>query len=153
MKEKIKIINKWSLICANASIDMASNQLSLFNVIDEVTITPSTQPLPKLPQDGIIAALNHEFVSLWSRDLKNIEDPLKIAAKFKFLDPENTLIQEQDIEIVFDVKKENVRLIIKLNAIKVKIPGVYKYQIEITDKNMEPLMINTPFRIKIDKIK
>ncbi len=85
--KKTEIKNKWSLISMQTSVDINTNQLSVFNIVDEINVMPPKNPLPKLPEDGFVIPFQHEFVSFWSRDLNESKDEMKINAKLKLFYP------------------------------------------------------------------
>jgi len=146
--KKINIQNKWALICSHTSVDMNTNLLSIFNVIEEVTINRSNNPLPELPKDGFVVPMQHEFVSFWSRDISESDGDLKIKAKLKLFDPKKELLQEQDLEIFFEKGKKSLRCIIKIGAIKVRASGEYTYEIDVYDENVSPIKVDTQVNIK-----
>ena len=145
---KIKIENKWALICEHTSIDINTNLLSTFNIIDELTINPPQKPLPQLPPEGFSIPARHEFASLWSRDAKSIHDALKIKAKLKLFTPGDSVPAEHDIEINFEKGKANLRLVMKFDGIKVKVPGEYRCEIVINDDQVQTVKATAGFIVK-----
>ncbi len=145
---KIKIYNKWGLICGSSSVDVNTNLLSVFSVIDEITVSPPKKPLPPLPPEGISIAAQHDFVSVWSR---NDLEERKVNAILRYRNPDNVELLKKDIVLSFEKGKKNLRLILKFNGFKLKLEGEYRYEIELTDERVEPLIIQASFLVKFSK--
>jgi hypothetical protein len=55
------IRHAWTVLCSRSSVDSESNNMSLFDILEQVTII---EP----PRGPGILAFPHEVVSLWTRD-------------------------------------------------------------------------------------
>lgn len=56
----------WSVLCQSSSIDQLENTVSLFNVLEEITVTG-----PQAPDEGTLLPINMNIVSLWTKDNKD----------------------------------------------------------------------------------
>jgi hypothetical protein len=59
----------WSLVCAKSSIDSQTNNISIFEVIEQIQIGPIPESVPEGPVP--LAAMSLEVISLWMRDPLN----------------------------------------------------------------------------------
>ena len=67
----------WAILCQSAVIDRDSNNISLLNIIEEITV-PAEPPLVAQPTEGDISQLIgpglFEFAILWARSDPEIEE-------------------------------------------------------------------------------
>ena len=69
----------WSILCANAVVDSESNNLSLFNILEQLTVAPDAQ----LPATILVF---FELVTLWSRT--DLEQPGTGWSQVRVLEPQ-----------------------------------------------------------------
>lgn len=50
----------WTVLCSGSAIDRDSNNVSLFNVLEQVTVSPEAE--------GAVVPIDYEIVMLWQRD-------------------------------------------------------------------------------------
>jgi hypothetical protein len=80
----------WSALCQNASIDIQTNSVSLFNVLEGITLIGSISEEKR----GIIRL---ELVSLWNRESEDI--PCKGLFRMHFIDPKGKDSEPFSLEI------------------------------------------------------
>ncbi len=128
----------FSLICNRTSIDKDTNSLSIFNVIEQITVFSEPEKTVQLP-------MHFEIISQWMRSEENI--PCSSNAKIYLCDPQG--ISKTNVEIKIDLLKNIVgRTIIRVSGIELRGPGMYKFQIEIQQENTEWIKIaSIPFLV------
>ena len=52
-KENKKIKHLWSLICTSSSVDKTSNNISLFNIIEQLNTTITKDDMVKIGQKAV----------------------------------------------------------------------------------------------------
>src|SRR3989344_9315430 len=84
--------NLWSVLCRVASVDKESNSLSLFNVIDEITINKAEnlekeEKTISMEKEAIIVPIEFVIVTFLERlDGRNQESMMK-EAQIEIIDP------------------------------------------------------------------
>ncbi len=124
----------WSIICKNASVDQQTNQLSIFNVLEEVSINKTqSSALPGQEtghsQDKILVPFEHSLVVLLERNISETEDEFISTLVIEIIDSENKVLIPSENQIKFETGKSRLRIIITLNVFAATKPGVYTYKI------------------------
>lgn len=137
MSIKMKIQNgsvldvKWALLCKNASVDQQSNNVSLFNIIEELTINKSpigdsiAKRAASFPEK---IKINGEFTLVVHME-RNPEIKIKDfdpSMELKFTDPQGANFATiAEIPLKFKEGENRLRNIISIGTLFVKDPGVY----------------------------
>ena len=150
MKNKI-ITNKWSLVCQGSSVEAVTNLLSIYKVVDEVTVHPPKGPISELPKDGISVLFPHEFLSFWTRDTEDLAE-MKTKAEVNLIAPNKEILFHKDVDLVFQKDKPNLRFIVKSEALKIKIVGEYHYEMKVFIDN-KTIVAEASFVVKIGPAK
>lgn len=125
----------WSILCQESSIDINSNNISLFKILEEIKFGIRMEELDKLknnpkfdPTKPMILPFTSQLVILW-KNLSNkptLEFPVKITLK----DPNEKIIQEIISDnFLFREGKERLRTVISVNGIPLTKSGDYTYSI------------------------
>ena len=156
MKKKIYSVHPvqcvWGLVCSLSSVDQERNNISLFNVIDEINIQKEyfTKPGTKLLQ------LEHEIITLWRRTMDNVIDnrELSIDAEIALLDPQGKVIQQIITPLKLNPSIRRTRFRLRVNGFSYTVPGDYVYRISIipNDGGALSTVFQIPFEIK-EKLK
>ncbi|GEM_PF-2921715 len=109
-----------TIICAKSIVEAESNNISLIELIDAITIN-TKEPLPKGKPTGI--PLGFEIVSFWTKE-KDADD-VQIDLKLEALDPKGEVLNSHNGVFTFPKDKQNMRFIFKLAGFKVTESGVY----------------------------
>ena len=139
----------WGLVCGLSSIDQENNNISLFNVIDEIGI-PKNNFSKKNDIKKVL--FNHEIIFLCRRSLSLAIDNSQFNCdyKVKLFDSSGSVIQEIVAPLIFEKNKRNMRLRVRFNVLLFTAPGDYVYTIEIqkSDKTNFQKEFEIPFEIK-----
>ncbi len=139
----------WSIICERSSIDYESNNLSLFNCLEQlqVTIDKSKQ------KDGeqLIIPLAFQLFSLWE-----LENETMIELTIEVVDPDGSIINS--LEAPFPIKGSFKRFRSRINipGLPITISGRYlmrlKRKLQDNEFKVEaelPIEISVNFKDKI----
>ena len=134
--EEINVL--WALLCRSASVDQSSNTLSLFNLLEEFTLskTPiqnSTQ-LPtnviNFPQKTKIKE-NFSFVIQLQRKGNQNLNSFESKVRVEIIDPSGEVLSKDDIPMIFEQGKAKMRMIINFGEMLLTKSGNYKYQVSL----------------------
>ena len=149
-KKQVPLIQcVWGLLCSLSSIDQERNNISLFNVVDQINLpkqffSASSGPKP-LP-------FAHELVTLWRRTIDTTVDDreLLVEVEIALVDPRGVAIQQVLSPLKFAPGSRRARFRIKTDGIQITSPGDYIYRIRIIPSDgTEPTVVWTiPLEVK-----
>jgi hypothetical protein len=109
----------WSVICENSSIDNESNKVSLFNVLESLTIFGIQDQVIGIP-------LRFEVLTLWER---TEETPIEGVTRLIQIKPNGE--PSKPLEIKIDLSKSHFhRTRISIQGFSLSGPGRYVFQIQ-----------------------
>lgn len=128
----------FSVICNRTSIDKETNSLSIFNVIEQITILSEPDKTVRIP-------LYFEVISQWARSDENV--PCIGTAKAYMCDQAG--ISNIPVEIKIDLTKNIfARTIIRISGIELRGPGMYEFHIDLkTEKDDWSPISSVPFQV------
>ncbi len=121
----------WGLIAESSAIDQERNNISLFNVIDQVNLPREAFAEEEKQQVG----LNHEILITWRRAL-NLDisgESIVVDCRIALLDPEGETLQENTNTFQFQTGMRRTRQRVRVNGLHVTSPGDYVYTVEISE--------------------
>ncbi|MBI2004891.1 hypothetical protein HYS79_01865 [Patescibacteria group bacterium] len=123
----------WGHLCSLSSIDNERNNLSLFNIIEQLNIPQGAFDEHVKTKKIIIIPADYEIVLLWTRtlDIDGINDALSFDFSLKVIDPTNKVIQQTIATANFPRESKRVRFRIRSNGMPVTIPGSYRFDVEV----------------------
>jgi len=142
-----------SLLCEASIIDSVSNNISLLNVLEEITFALNVDDYEKEigekfnKRDEITVPAKFEIISFWDNHKKR--EKLNIC--IDFLSPDGKSISSMEPDLRFNPEKPRVRSSIKITGLKLTPKtGIYKFVIKYRNNNKEiyeniteiPLQIN-----------
>ena len=133
----------WAVLCHKSVIDKDSNQLSLFDTIEQLKIEVS-EPLPAKAAVPLVAQL----ATFWTRT--DLEAPEKVPARIRFIAPSGKTLATSPFEV--DVQsKPNHRVIMKMQGLPVVGSGRYWFVVElkVTGGRFKP-QARLPLDVSID---
>lgn len=128
--DKINII--WGLVCSLSSTDLERNNISLFNVIDQLQIPKDF--FAKQSQDSKkVIGLNHELVLVCRRlmPLEFCTNEVTTDLKITSVDPNGLVLGEILAPVVFKPGNRINRLKVQHNSFTITVPGEYFYKVQI----------------------
>ncbi len=131
-----------------AAIDQQKNNISLFNVFDQITVPVQVKDeIKSSPQKNASVRLEHEIVLLWRRVLPPLlcDSEINTDVKISVIDPVGKVLGEILTTLRFEIGKRILRQRIQNNALIITTEGDYVYQAEIMQPNTKSF--SAPFRI------
>ena len=129
MQKEVQVSCVWGLLCSLSSIDSERNNISLFNVIDQINIPQQafTQNTP------FIIDFSPELVLLWRRILpvELCDFDIGIDTKISLVDPQGKVLQEKLLPVFFKKGMRNTRARVHINGLTLTVPGDYSYHVEV----------------------
>ncbi|MBI2123728.1 MAG: hypothetical protein HYU04_00540 [Candidatus Wildermuthbacteria bacterium] len=123
MKQSQNFKHRWSILCRGSSIDKESNNLSIFNVLEELRITP---PNEKIKEREIFIQLPLQIVTLWER---RGEDKTTSEVEIELFDPIGKALQK--ISYPLSTPQKRIRSVVNTNGIKVTESGEYLFKVKM----------------------
>ncbi len=131
MKNKIELT--WSILCSSSSVDIDTNNLTLSNIIDEITLPDALFSERPANTDRIEINFNLQLVSLWSRFEQSTTET-DITARIELLDPENKSLTTTEFNFQFPGNKTRMRQRTNIPIIVITKPGIYNFRVSTKSK-------------------
>jgi len=128
----------WSALCTHAIVDSFTNQVSLIDILEEITIFD--EPKPK----GVVP-LNIDLMTFWVRD--NLKIPEKGYYRVRFLDPSGSFLKSFDELEVNLTNHERSRNKISFQGFSAEEEGVYEFFIDKQDGDVWQEVSQIPVKI------
>ena len=87
----------WGILCKNVIVNRDTNNITLVEVLERVTITATPPEEPPEPGQGINAMLDIHLVSSWARSAPDI--PEMVYAKFRVVAPDGRSMASEEVEV------------------------------------------------------
>jgi hypothetical protein len=147
----------WSVLCRRSVIDGQSNNLSLFDVFEQIGINID-QPANDLKNgeflDNLPRVLPYEYslVTFWTREEAD-NGTLKMDIKLEIVDPKGAVIKDQVFETEIPEGNRRMRHLTKLTHLFLTSSGVYCFKImyRSTGAKEYTLAAELPLEVKIEK--
>ena len=159
-KIKNEIEHLWTIICGSASIDGETNSLSLFNIVEEITIQNLTNQIVN-PNEKKGINFPFEIISCIRRSQELDNKDMLIDFKIDLLDPDNKILQTINSKVEMKSQHSRLRIRIKSNGITVSRPGNYNFLVNLKeDANNEfreitkvPFVVKMPVSVDLNILK
>lgn len=134
----------WSVLCQKSSIDLESNQLSLFNCLEEISLSLDSADALK---NNLVVPIEFQLVSYWSREKADSE--LDLRAEGELIDASGKVINS--FKNSFPIKQGILRFRNRTNIQGLQITGPGRYYLrlyKLIDSKRE-LVAELPLDVKI----
>lgn len=141
----------WSVLCRSTSVDLKTNNISLFDVFESLKVSLSIPKQKKAPPlKKINLPVDYQIVSLWTHDQKKQN---KIKTKIIFENPRGEKTNLVDKDLILPADKKRMRDIIKIQGIVLEESGTYIFEIMVKmNKNKRfKSVARLPLEIVINK--
>lgn len=138
----------WSVLCQKSSIDVESNQLSLFNCLEEINLTlDNTEAL----KNNLVIPVEFQLVSYWSREIAETE--LNLEAEGELVDASGKVVNT--FKNSFPIKQGILRFRNRTNIQGLPITGPGRYYLRLYRLNQpggneREQMAELPLDVKIN---
>lgn len=135
MIEKIiskRIKHHWTILCGSSSVDQQTNNLSLFNLIEQLTLNIKREDWEKAMSEGkkgFLARTQLEIITLWEKG--ELEDEISAEAEIRLIDPKGDVLHKQPYKFNFTDKIKRHRERLTWNGMKLTQAGIYTFSINI----------------------
>lgn len=150
MKNELKITHIWSVICTGNSVDQATNNISLYNILEQLNIPKEALKIHKEESNKEkMININFEIVSFWKKKTK--DENILAEEQIEIIDPQGKILGIQKFPFKIPANNQRMRFILSMNGFKMTIPGDYIFQISARDseKNDFVAVASLPLQIAI----
>lgn len=145
--KKRSFVHLWSILCTASSVDAKNNNVSLFNVVEQVQVTKD--PLVKKSgpkQNRIFVPMKLELITLWEkiRSGENTTGTIEVH----FQDPLGELLQKFRYEL--SMPKNRMRNLIAIDGFFVTKEGRYVFKIKAKSANEDDFQDVGELPLQID---
>lgn len=124
----------WSIICSKSSVDSETNNISLFEILEQVNISRK-KGFPEIEEGKHVGIqFNCEVVTLIARS--DLTKPELVDVRIRLVLPTGTVITQpkQTISLLDHLR---FRQIVRVNNFPYAGPGEYSFCVDILDQNGE----------------
>ena len=129
-RSKRSLGHVWTLFCEGSSVDKQKNNLTVFNVIDQLVIETSSK------DKQLIAPVDIQIITLWKRD--GTQGTANVDVEMDVLDPKGKLLNTIGYKVEMPEKIRRNRSIGSIPGMKVTESGDYKFVIRIREGKHQP---------------
>jgi hypothetical protein len=122
--------HQWTILCSQATVNSLTNNISLIEVIDEITVPvdPNVDLTIGFPVDTIVPFLS-TLVSSFERDDRNT--PERLIGRSSLVSPAG---RTHDNNFDVDLSAhQRVRCLITQNGVPIREPGTYVFRVALQD--------------------
>jgi hypothetical protein len=129
----------WGLICRSSAIDQKENTISLFHVVERITIPKEVFPKDEVIKNPSILSTNLELILFWHRIMNPVIDDTEIYTDIKLdlVDPSGRVLHTTVPPFKLPKQLRGTRYKIKLSVLPVTIPGDYCYAVSFRHPQKE----------------
>ena len=133
----MKLLNNFVLLASDASVDKATNQLSIFKIIDTVNLKLDHDQYKGYIAVGDNSVKNINFVynvvSSWMTDAK-IDDDILFDVKIECIDPNGKISNIGSSKAIMPKNIGKLNLVNKMESLPITVPGKYAIKIILTSE-------------------
>lgn len=122
----------WTVLCRKSVIDNESNNLSLYDILEQLSISvkPEKETVKKTVKINL--PLEYEVVSLWVK--QSSKDGFNGEIKLEIINPEGSVVKTFEQPFIIQDNKNRLRSRIRINGFVVDGSGVYLFRISYKEK-------------------
>ena len=128
----------WSVACRKSVIDKESNNISFYDVVEQVNLTP-----PPKTEFPTVIPFEHELVSLWSR---GEDDPEEGLYRLRWVGPDGTVQHEltQDIDVT---QHQRMRTRARSNGFHIAGEGEHHWEVALQTNEGWNIVARVPIQV------
>lgn len=150
-ENKNKLLTHWAVLCRSASVDKQSNNISLFNVLEELKVSKNIEAaIEKAPEKQINVPIDFTLVIQNEKEINDDKLLFSPEVRTQVIDPTLREILKQDIPLAFKLSEKRMRTIVAFPHMVITKPGKYVFVIS-TKASKESEFVETA-RTGIDVI-
>lgn len=132
--QKRTIRHIWSVLCQRTIIDKMSNKLTLFDILEQVTIDRSQFEEVSKKNTIIPVSAHVALVTMW---YKSDNLGKKAKARIRIISPQGKILKEEIPELKFKKDKKRLRFIAHMRELPISKAGEYTFTTEIKEDGMK----------------
>jgi hypothetical protein len=140
-QDTLKVL--WSILCQSSSIDQTTNNISIYNALEQLTFTKGKEKPPSGPH---AVPLQYEYIVLLQRPDSSAKATYPLTLRIR--DPKGMVISEAPIPVIFDEGKKRMRVRMQNNTFQISGAGEYLFE-ALLGEDENPI-ISTPLEIIIN---
>lgn len=126
----------WAMLCLRSIVSQSTNNVSLIEVLDDITIQP-----PPDSEEQPFQPINFDFVMYWKIQNDNQEDDYRF--RFRIVAPSGKVLLESE-QVVDFTKFPKPIMVYSFSGLPIAGSGSYEFQIQIPN--------NSETEWKIDRV-
>ncbi|MFA6297342.1 MAG: hypothetical protein WC629_02150 [Candidatus Paceibacterota bacterium] len=139
----LEIKTLWTLLCQNPIIDQQTNQISLFNVLEDIQFDIKGFKKEDV-EEGKVSAFKQKtmipypfaLVTEFERNEENLEE-LHVELKITIIDPLGAILSVHTPSVTLEKGKKRMRIITRFEGVEVTRSGTYTYETAIRTKDSD----------------
>lgn len=147
-KEDIKLI--WTVLCQAVTVDALTNNLSLSNIIEQLTVNINLPIGVEKPKEINLPA--QMVLAMYWKNLSGDKE-FTTDGKVIFKDPSGLVLGENPFNLKFTNVGTTFRFFMNINGLKLTIPGDYTFSVAIKQPSQGEFVEagNYSLRVEINK--
>ena len=129
----------WSVLCTRSLIDKRSNNLSLIEVVERLSVTGA-------PPNSV-APVGMELVSMWARSVS--DQPARARAKVRLLAPDGVQIGDTipyEVDLTSHARSRNISI---MGGLPIRGSGNHLFLVEVEDGDRWVTVAKVPLEVII----
>lgn len=140
----------WGITCSLSSVDEKSNNVSLFNVIEQLNVPAKAFEQAKEEKKPMMIPHQHELIVLFRRTipvLSTTADSIPVDLKISLIDPDGKELMENLTSFKFPNVRRFRNRHYSLGFLITK-PGDYVYRVQIKESGQDSF--GSPYEVPLD---
>jgi len=132
------INHKWTILCGSSSVDQKTNNVSLFNLVEQLSLDLKREDWEKAMSEGkkgFLVQTQFEIVTLWERE--DSKEEILAEAEIRLIDPKGEILHKHSYHLNFPNQAKRHREHTLWSGIKLTQTGVYVFSINIKYPNSD----------------
>ena len=123
----------WGLICRMSSVDQRTNNISLFNIIEQFNLPADYFIKQKEAKQPLLFPGPYEVILHWRRklDIKISNEEISADLKVSTISPDGITLMEMNSPIKLPMGKKNLRFNMEWPGLRANVPGDYIKRVEV----------------------
>ena len=113
----------WTVLCQKSIIDSATNNITLFEVLEELRVE-----IYPLPSESALIPVQMQLVSFLTRSIDNL--PCRGEVRFRLLDPSGSITVDRNYPVDLTTS-ERLRLRVSVPSLRIRESGRYQYNVQV----------------------
>lgn len=136
----------WSVLCYKGCLDQFTNQVSLLDVIEIITIRSKTKPAEPGPHASV--PIKMHLVSLWTRSHPDRAET--VVTRILIQAPDGSKIPGS--EVTLELEKPSLRNFMSFTTMPFRGPGQYIFVVQYRSEPTEPwqVAVSIPIEVRVE---